>query len=512
MFYIKPKRAYCRKHGIEYSGYMCPECRMEMEQGGKDRQSRKQEQSHSHSHSQSGTIPKVKHNAKVPKPKKKEIQIENFPISEEVPEKANQLGNKEPVEKETSPTVHKPKESEAVSKATERQKSSNPAIPPKVPKSPKLPTPPFRIPNWLFALLLIFALSILSLGLNALTKSPIPLWLLLGFSVIYSIEKWFNYFTRKSKALGKLYRLVLNLGILSILGLLIWSGFQLVAKQLAHTPLTGSLVFLAEFVFFVWMWRKVAKNSWRWPSMKLTIFSLICLALVFTFAGVPPLSTYKDNLVTKWEEHQAEQEALQIEQEAETAAEQQRQQAELEAEEAAKAEVKAQEAEAAKQEQLRAEQAEKEAEEEAARIANLRNPSWEELKAFLYNDTTDQLEYIFPIFVCENFARTLQENAKEANWRCAFVSVELSGYPDWFNYGIPSNTSHALNAFETTDRGLIYIDCTNTADKGFYGNADKTVDVEVGKEYIPISIFPITGWESEWLSCGTVTKIDSIKW
>jgi len=239
--------------------------------------------------------------------------------------------------------------------------------------------------------------------------------------------------------------------------------------------------------------------------MKLTIFLLVCIAIIFTFAGVPPLSIYKDNLVIKWEEYQAEQATLQAEREAEIVAEQQRQQAELERAEAERAEI-------ARQEQLKAEQARKEAEEEAARIANLRNPSWEELKAFLYNDTTDQLEYIFPIFVCENFARTLQENAKEANWRCAFVSVELSGYPDWFNYGIPSNTSHALNAFETTDRGLIYIDCTNTADKGYYGNADKTVDVEVGKEYIPISIFPITGWESEWLSCGTVTKIDSIKW
>ena len=479
---------------------MCPECRMEMEQGGKDRQSRKQEQSHS----QSGTIPKVKHNAKVPKPKKKEIQIENFPISEEVPEKANQLGNKEPVEKETSPTVHKPKESEAVSKATERQKSSNPAIPPKVPKSPKLPTPPFRIPNWLFALLLIFALSILGLGLNALTKSSIPLCILLGFSIIYPIEKWFRKVTL-NKPIGKLYRLILNLVLLSTLSLLIWSGFQMVAKQLASTPLISSAVFLAELAFFIWIWRKVSRNSWRWPSMKLTIFLLVCIAIIFTFAGVPPLSIYKDNLVIKWEEYQAEQATLQAEREAEIVAEQQRQQAELERAEAERAEI-------ARQEQLKAEQARKEAEEEAARIANLRNPSWEELKAFLYNDTTDQLEYIFPIFVCENFARTLQENAKEANWRCAFVSVELSGYPDWFNYGIPSNTSHALNAFETTDRGLIYIDCTNTADKGYYGNADKTVDVEVGKEYIPISIFPITGWESEWLSCGTVTKIDSIKW
>ena len=135
-------------------------------------ESKKQEKSHS----QSRTIPEVKHNAKVPKSKKKEIHIENFPISDEVLEKTNQLGSKKPT----------------------------------------------QIPNWLFALLLIFSLSILGLGLNALTKSPIPLWLLLGFSIIYPIERWFRKATL-NKPTGKLYRLILNLALLSTLGLLIWS-------------------------------------------------------------------------------------------------------------------------------------------------------------------------------------------------------------------------------------------------------------------------------------------------
>ncbi|GAI84770.1 unnamed protein product, partial [marine sediment metagenome] len=124
--------------------------------------------------------------------------------------------------------------------------------------------------------------------------------------------------------------------------------------------------------------------------------------------------------------------------------------------------------------------------------APLKNPSWEELKTFLYNDTTDQLEYVFPTFVCEDFARTLQENAKEAGWRCASVSVKLEGYPDWYDYGIPSNTEHACNAFETTDKGLVYIDCTRPALSGFSGSADKLVNVEIGKEYIATSIFPMS--------------------
>lgn len=373
---------------------------------------------------------------------------------------------------------------------------------------------PTKVPKWLLALLLIFALSLIGLGLSALVGSPIPLWLLLGFSIIYSIEKWFNYPTRRSKALGKLYRLVLNLGILSILGLLVWSGFQLVAKQLAHTPIMSSLVFLAEFVFLIWMWRKVAKNSWRWPSMKLTVFLLACVAVVFTFAGVPPLSTYKDTLATNWEEYRAEQAVEQAGKEAEEVAEQQRQQAEQEAKEATRVravqEAEAQKAEAAGQEQLRVEQTRQEAEEEATRVANLRNPSWAELKAFLLVDDTDKMKYVYPTTVCWDFANKLRENAKIAGWRCAIVSVELSGYPDWYNYGIPSNTGHALNAFETTDMELVYIDCTRPG-MGFTGSADSTVALQVGKDYIPVLIFPSPGRSSYGPSCGIVTEV-SIQW
>lgn len=142
----------------------------------------------------------------------------------------------------------------------------------------------------------------------------------------------------------------------------------------------------------------------------------------------------------------------------------------------------------------------------------LRNPSWEELKTFLWNDKTDQLTYIYPTFVCGDFAKMLQGNAKEAGWRCAFVEVGLSGYPDWYHYGIPSNTGHGLNAFETTDRGLVYIDCAGLpSNVPNPGNCDKIVGVAVGKEYIPISIFPEYNWGS-WFNCGTITSVSNLSW
>lgn len=34
-----PKRDYCRKHGREYSGYLCPECRAEMEKRADSKES-----------------------------------------------------------------------------------------------------------------------------------------------------------------------------------------------------------------------------------------------------------------------------------------------------------------------------------------------------------------------------------------------------------------------------------------------------------------------------------------
>jgi uncharacterized protein YkwD len=182
----------------------------------------------------------------------------------------------------------------------------------------------FRIENWLIALLFIFAVSIIGLGISLYISSFVPFWLLSGFSFIYSIENWFYYFTRKHKGLGKLYRLLLNLSILSLLGLIVWSGIKLFSQQFIHSQLIGSLVFLAELVFFVWMWRIVSKNSWRWPSMKLTVFSLICLFVIFAFAGVKPFSDYKTSLNTRYTAWIENIEKSRLEKEAATKAEEQK--------------------------------------------------------------------------------------------------------------------------------------------------------------------------------------------
>jgi len=153
--------------------------------------------------------------------------------------------------------------------------------------------------NWVLSLLLVLAVSLAAWGISALIGSFIPLYLLLWVSIVYSIEKWLGYYTRKYKIVGKVYRLILNLSVLSLLGLLIWSGVSLFTREFMRNPLIGSAVFLAELVVFIWLCRIVSKNSWRQPSMKLTVVSLVCIFVVFAFAGVQPFSDYKDEAVGK---------------------------------------------------------------------------------------------------------------------------------------------------------------------------------------------------------------------
>jgi len=132
------------------------------------------------------------------------------------------------------------------------------------------------------------------------------------------------------------------------------------------------------------------------------------------------------------------------------------------------------------------------------------NPSWDELKAFLLKDKTDSMPYDSDTFVCADFAEMLHNNAETGGIRAAYVSVWLgpSGY-------FPMSGGHALNAFETSDKGLVFIDCT-----GFIEgiNADKIVNVQVGKDFIPMSIFPEPGWSDIWDSMGKVKEIETVQW
>ena len=143
-------------------------------------------------------------------------------------------------------------------------------------------------------LLSLLILAVAGLLASAYAQSLIPFWLIMSFSVLFLIEKWFGNPERKHKALGIFYRIGLNLVIFPYLGFAIWSGFRLFSGHFLRTPLIGSVVFLFECVSLLWLWQTHRKNSWRWPGMKLTFGFLIAALIVFSFAGVQPFDTYKD--------------------------------------------------------------------------------------------------------------------------------------------------------------------------------------------------------------------------
>lgn len=128
------------------------------------------------------------------------------------------------------------------------------------------------------------------------------------------------------------------------------------------------------------------------------------------------------------------------------------------------------------------------------------DPSYAELVAFIQHDATDNNNYLeHPRigYVCADFAEDVHNNAEAAGIRAASVSVDFEG----------DEMGHACNAFDTIDKGLVYIDCTgqSSSDKinfhlehtgeGFEfvsdnpDSWDAVAYVEVGKEYglIPLA-------------------------
>jgi len=101
------------------------------------------------------------------------------------------------------------------------------------------------------------------------------------------------------------------------------------------------------------------------------------------------------------------------------------------------------------------------------------NPTFDELTAFLARDRTEQHTYILDVYDCSQFSRDVHNNAEAAGIRTAEVQIFFRG--EW--------TGHALNAFITTDYGLVYVDCTEPP--------DTIARVKVGKEYRSVEVYRV---------------------
>ncbi|MEM1538495.1 MAG: hypothetical protein QXK12_07155 [Candidatus Nezhaarchaeales archaeon] len=121
---------------------------------------------------------------------------------------------------------------------------------------------------------------------------------------------------------------------------------------------------------------------------------------------------------------------------------------------------------------------------ERLRKPGLRDPTWQELKSFLEEDDVNRLIYKPHEFDCSGFAITFRDRAWKRGFRCAYVEI---------SYG--NGSGHALNAFQTVDEGLIYVDVTGNKEGT---GVDKIAYVEVGKPY---GLICLEGVKHQYIAC-----------
>ena len=153
---------------------------------------------------------------------------------------------------------------------------------------------------------------------------------------------------------------------------------------------------------------------------------------------------------------------------------------------------------------------------------NAANTTYAGLLAFIMEDTSDSKLYkrgdassvsIGFSRVCADFAEDVHNNAEVQGIKAAWVSLELRG----------DDEGHALNAFMTTDKGLVYIDCTGADVSERLRQAlgvpsasmtwDKVAYIEIGKEYgvidLAVALSPLYSFYEEY--CCQSAKWDTFK-
>jgi hypothetical protein len=75
-----------------------------------------------------------------------------------------------------------------------------------------------------------------------------------------------------------------------------------------------------------------------------------------------------------------------------------------------------------------------------------KNPTFKEVKDFILKDTTSRNQYVENKYECRHFATDVNNNADAVGIRCAFVLL-------CYRSG-----QHAVVGFDTTDKGMIYIE------------------------------------------------------
>uniref|UniRef100_A0A6M3X5Y8 Uncharacterized protein n=1 Tax=viral metagenome TaxID=1070528 RepID=A0A6M3X5Y8_9ZZZZ len=115
----------------------------------------------------------------------------------------------------------------------------------------------------------------------------------------------------------------------------------------------------------------------------------------------------------------------------------------------------------------------------AGRGYTLRDPTYREARTFISTDGTDRHKYIDDVYDCKHYSRDFIINAMKQGYHCFYVIIGFS------------DGAHALVAFNTTDRGMVYIE----------PQSDRFMKVKVGMVYWNRDIYRAPSWDD------TVTKI-----
>lgn len=92
----------------------------------------------------------------------------------------------------------------------------------------------------------------------------------------------------------------------------------------------------------------------------------------------------------------------------------------------------------------------------------LHDPTYSEVMTFIRDDKTERKTYVEDTFTCTHYSLAVNNNSEKNGIRCAIVTVKLSG-----------GEGHALVAFNTTDKGLLFIE----------PQSDEKVNLEIGEDY-----------------------------
>jgi hypothetical protein len=95
-------------------------------------------------------------------------------------------------------------------------------------------------------------------------------------------------------------------------------------------------------------------------------------------------------------------------------------------------------------------------------VVEISNPTYSDAMVFIRADKTDKKKYVEGSFTCTHFSLEVKNNAEKNGIRCGYVVVNLSG-----------GERHALIAFNTTDKGILYIE----------PQTDAEVNLRVEKDY-----------------------------